>query len=150
MAGSGRRMRADRIYVAVPYVGADGRAEPNPFAGAAARDPLPPERHLGYAITWWGLAAALVGVYLAYHLRAGRLVVRRRCKASMRYISTRGEAPPVSFLDAVLAGLAPDGGLYVPETWPTRCSDVFRASAATGDAPMWRVNVAQISSPTMI
>ena len=36
----------------------------------------------------------------------------------MRYISTRGEAPAVSFLDAVLAGLAPDGGLYVPESWP--------------------------------
>jgi len=36
----------------------------------------------------------------------------------MRYISTRGQAPPVSFLDAVLAGMAPDGGLYVPETFP--------------------------------
>ncbi|MDX2233656.1 MAG: pyridoxal-phosphate dependent enzyme, partial [Hyphomonadaceae bacterium] len=36
----------------------------------------------------------------------------------MRYISTRGAASPVSFLDAVLAGLAPDGGLYVPERWP--------------------------------
>lgn len=36
----------------------------------------------------------------------------------MRYISTRGEAPPVSFLDAVLSGMAPDGGLYVPESWP--------------------------------
>lgn len=37
----------------------------------------------------------------------------------MRYISTRGQAPSVGFVDAVLAGLAPDGGLYVPETWPT-------------------------------
>jgi len=37
----------------------------------------------------------------------------------MRYISTRGQAPPVSFLDAVLAGMAPDGGLYVPESWPS-------------------------------
>ncbi|MBC7770408.1 MAG: threonine synthase [Phycisphaerales bacterium] len=36
----------------------------------------------------------------------------------MRYLSTRGLAPPVSFLDAVLAGMAPDGGLYVPESWP--------------------------------
>jgi threonine synthase len=36
----------------------------------------------------------------------------------MRYISTRGDAPPIGFLDAVLAGLAPDGGLYVPEVWP--------------------------------
>jgi threonine synthase len=37
----------------------------------------------------------------------------------MRYVSTRGEAAPIGFLDAVLAGLAPDGGLYVPAEWPT-------------------------------
>ena len=36
----------------------------------------------------------------------------------MRYISTRGEAPELSFEDALLAGLARDGGLYVPKTWP--------------------------------
>src|SRR5262245_3174042 len=30
-------------------------------------------------------------------------------------ISTRGKAPPVSLREAVIAGLAPDGGLYVPE-----------------------------------
>ena len=36
----------------------------------------------------------------------------------MRYISTRGASPPVGFVDAVLSGLAPDGGLYVPESWP--------------------------------
>lgn len=37
----------------------------------------------------------------------------------MRYISTRGDAPVLNFPDALLAGLARDGGLYVPETWPT-------------------------------
>ncbi|MEL7416809.1 MAG: threonine synthase, partial [Pseudomonadota bacterium] len=36
----------------------------------------------------------------------------------MRYISTRGEAPALSFEEAMLTGLARDGGLYVPETWP--------------------------------
>ena len=36
----------------------------------------------------------------------------------MRHISTRGEAPPLGFADAMLAGLARDGGLYVPEAWP--------------------------------
>ncbi len=36
----------------------------------------------------------------------------------MKYISTRGEAPIVSFEDAMLSGLARDGGLYVPESWP--------------------------------
>ncbi len=36
----------------------------------------------------------------------------------MKYISTRGRAPVLSFEEAMLAGLARDGGLYVPETWP--------------------------------
>ena len=36
----------------------------------------------------------------------------------MLYVSTRGEAPAISFSDALLAGLARDGGLYVPERWP--------------------------------
>ncbi len=36
----------------------------------------------------------------------------------MRYVSTRGEAPPLGFEDVLLSGLAPDGGLYLPETWP--------------------------------
>ncbi|HZL01196.1 MAG TPA: threonine synthase, partial [Caulobacteraceae bacterium] len=36
----------------------------------------------------------------------------------MRYISTRGAAPAAGFIDCLLAGLAPDGGLYLPETWP--------------------------------
>ena len=37
----------------------------------------------------------------------------------MRYISTRGRAAPLEFDDVLLEGLARDGGLYVPETWPT-------------------------------
>ncbi|WP_294339462.1 threonine synthase [uncultured Sphingomonas sp.] len=37
----------------------------------------------------------------------------------MRYQSTRGTAPTLDFRDATLAGLASDGGLYVPEAWPT-------------------------------
>lgn len=36
----------------------------------------------------------------------------------MKYISTRGQAEPVDFVEACLTGLAPDGGLYMPETWP--------------------------------
>ncbi|KNE59907.1 threonine synthase [Allomyces macrogynus ATCC 38327] len=41
----------------------------------------------------------------------------------MRYISTRGQAPALSFSAAVLAGLAPDGGLYVPERLPQLPAD---------------------------
>src|SRR6185437_11734614 len=37
----------------------------------------------------------------------------------MRYVSTRGEAPALDFVEVMLAGLARDGGLYVPESWPT-------------------------------
>ncbi|WP_312270118.1 threonine synthase [Pseudomonas sp.] len=36
----------------------------------------------------------------------------------MRYISTRGNAPALNFEDVLLAGLASDGGLYVPENLP--------------------------------
>jgi len=36
----------------------------------------------------------------------------------MLYTSTRGEAPEIGFCDALLAGLASDGGLYVPKEWP--------------------------------
>ncbi|HET9863466.1 MAG TPA: threonine synthase [Steroidobacteraceae bacterium] len=37
----------------------------------------------------------------------------------MKYVSTRGQVPAVSFGAAITQGLAPDGGLYVPEQWPT-------------------------------
>ena len=36
----------------------------------------------------------------------------------MRFVSTRGEAPALGFDEVLLAGLASDGGLYLPETWP--------------------------------
>lgn len=36
----------------------------------------------------------------------------------MQFVSTRGQAPVLNFSDAVLAGLAADGGLYVPQSWP--------------------------------
>lgn len=37
----------------------------------------------------------------------------------MLHVSTRGDAPAIGFCDALLAGLARDGGLYVPASWPT-------------------------------
>jgi len=36
----------------------------------------------------------------------------------MKYVSTRGNAAPVSGAEAIIAGIAPDGGLYLPESWP--------------------------------
>ncbi len=45
----------------------------------------------------------------------------------MKYISTRGQAPELGFEDALLAGLARDGGLYVPKTWPAFQAEDFAA-----------------------
>ncbi len=53
------------------YFAADYGPEPNPFVHGA--DPLPPQRHLGYALTWWGLGAGLIGIYCAFHVSRGRL-----------------------------------------------------------------------------
>lgn len=59
------------------FVSSNGRAsyemEKNPFAEPVIKDDLPPARHLGYALTWYGLALALIGVYLAFHKARGRL-----------------------------------------------------------------------------
>jgi threonine synthase len=44
----------------------------------------------------------------------------------MKYISTRGEAPSASFTDVLLAALARDGGLYVPEAWPRLSAETIR------------------------
>ncbi|MCX2562423.1 threonine synthase [Acetobacter thailandicus] len=45
----------------------------------------------------------------------------------MRYISTRGEAPVLSFSDVLLTGLAEDGGLYLPQTWPSLSPEEWHA-----------------------
>ena len=45
----------------------------------------------------------------------------------MRYISTRGQAPVRDFAGVLLAGLAEDGGLYVPESWPVLSPADWRA-----------------------
>ena len=68
-----------RIFEPETLLRTDGAApEPveNPFVRPELEDPLPPERHFGYAITWWGLAIGLIGVYLALHHQRGRLRFR--------------------------------------------------------------------------
>ncbi|MFL5167901.1 MAG: threonine synthase [Microvirga sp.] len=49
----------------------------------------------------------------------------------MLHVSTRGEAPAIGFTDALLAGLARDGGLYVPERWPALSRDAIAAFAGS-------------------
>jgi threonine synthase len=48
----------------------------------------------------------------------------------MKYVSTRGRAPAAGFEEVLLTGLAPDGGLYMPESWPV--FDVPALSALRG------------------
>ena len=43
----------------------------------------------------------------------------------MKFVSTRGEAPPLPFEGALLAALARDGGLYMPEAWPQLAPDAI-------------------------
>lgn len=47
----------------------------------------------------------------------------------MHYISTRGQAPVLTFGEAMMTGLARDGGLYVPETVPQFTADDIAALA---------------------
>ncbi len=59
---------------------------------------------------------------------------RTYCRAeSMKFVSTRGQSPAVSFGAALTQGLAPDGGLYMPEAWPTH--PAVRASMARARLP---------------
>ena len=66
-----------------------------------------------------GSRGALLGPSLRPRVRVNPATSRcQRKPHPLRYVSTRGEAPELSFEDALLAGLARDGGLYVPKTWP--------------------------------
>ncbi|MEJ8473511.1 threonine synthase [Roseibium algae] len=47
----------------------------------------------------------------------------------MKYFSTRGEAPVLGFSEVLLQGLARDGGLYLPETWPVFDADKIASFA---------------------
>lgn len=53
-------------------------AQPNPHADEAGSQRIGPETHLGYAFTWFGFGATLIWVYLGFHVRAGRLSIRRK------------------------------------------------------------------------
>ncbi len=56
----------------------------------------------------------------------------------LRYRSTRGDAPAIDFADTLLAGLAPDGGLYVPERYPDLPElDVDASYVEVASAVMW-------------
>ncbi|MBL27327.1 MAG: threonine synthase [Rhodospirillaceae bacterium] len=47
----------------------------------------------------------------------------------MKYVSTRGGAPAIAFDEVVLSGMAPDGGLYLPDHWPALSEEAIAAMA---------------------
>src|SRR6185295_5136276 len=51
----------------------------------------------------------------------------------MKFLSTRGSSPAVSFGAALTQGLAPDGGLYVPEAWPSIPVAAFNGVTSLAD-----------------
>ncbi|HEX2785557.1 MAG TPA: threonine synthase [Ilumatobacteraceae bacterium] len=65
----------------------------------------------------------------------------------MRYVSTRGRAPELGFTDVLLAGLASDGGLYVPAEWPRLTESVHGMSYATRAAQIMQPFVAGDIAP---
>ena len=73
------------------------------------------DNHQTYAFTWFIFATIALVIFLLSH----RII-------PMKYVSTRGRAEALNFEEVVLAGLARDGGLYIPETWP---------QIAAGDLP---------------
>lgn len=67
----------------------------------------------------------------------------------MRYVSTRGRAPELDFSEALLAGLATDGGLYVPSTWPQLAAGTGGSYADTAAAIMAPFVAGSISEPEL-
>jgi surfeit locus 1 family protein len=65
---------SDHVNLAAPVV-IEADATPNPGGWPKGGQTVVdlPNNHLSYAVTWFGLAAGLIGVYLAYHISKGRL-----------------------------------------------------------------------------
>jgi surfeit locus 1 family protein len=75
--------KADRVTLAAPVV-IEADATPNPGGWPKGGQTVVTFRneHLQYAITWFGLAAVLFGVYIAYHISRGRLGLRPGSEAN--------------------------------------------------------------------
>ena len=80
--------------------------------GSAASDARPTGRGERVKVT-----EAEVVLVAVDEPRAGPMPIRSGARPApvMKWISTRGASPPVPFIDALFAGTAPDGGLYMPE-----------------------------------
>ena len=65
----------------------------------------------------------------------------------MLHVSTRGEAPAIGFTDALLTGLARDGGLYVPQAWPTLSRETIQGFAGRRYAEVAKVVLGPLLGP---
>ena len=65
----------------------------------------------------------------------------------MRYISTRGEAAELSFAGALIAGLARDGGLYAPKSWPSIAPEAIGSFAVKPFAEIAAAILAPFAAP---
>src|SRR6185312_15344791 len=67
-------------------------------------------------------------------------------EANVLHISTRGDAPAIGFTDAMLAGLARDGGLYVPQAWPALSREAIAGLAGRSYADAAEAIVGPLAS----
>ncbi|CAN5380951.1 threonine synthase [soil metagenome] len=67
----------------------------------------------------------------------------------MRYVSTRGRCPDVGFTEALLAGLAPDGGLYTPARWPELSDAELKVLAGRPYAQVAAAVLARFAEPEL-
>jgi len=67
---------------------------------------------------------------------------------SLSYVSTRGEAPPLGFADVLLAGLARDGGLYVPSEWPVLTAETIQGFAGKSYAEVAEAVIKPFAAPS--
>ena len=67
---------------------------------------------------------------------------------SLSYVSTRGEAPPLGFADVLLAGLARDGGLYVPSEWPVLTAETIQGFAGKSYAEVAEAVIKPFGAPS--
>ena len=65
----------------------------------------------------------------------------------MRYVSTRGRCPDVGFTEALLSGLAPDGGLYTPARWPELSDAELKALSGRPYAEVAAAVLARFAQP---
>ena len=131
----GRGVRAPRRVD--PLHGAGGARRGAPASSSSptwpARPTCRPRSTTCAASTWSRRSAACCG--------SSATTCRRPDgeEQAVHYVSTRGKAPELGFADVLLAGLAPDGGLYVPEEWPTLARRAGRrpATPTPRSAVMW-------------